>query len=62
MKTVKTILIAISAFAFVYLSLAFIQWDLNAGNWEDGVRFLVVFLGGVFGILLSIFYYSDLHK
>lgn len=62
MKAVKTILIGICTFVFIYLIASFVAWDLNAGNWEDGGRFLVGFVGGLMGVILSGMYYFDLHK
>jgi hypothetical protein len=33
----------------VYLLIAFVQWDLNAGNWSMDARFCAAMLMAVFG-------------
>lgn len=55
MKNTKKILIKILAsMLFIYLFAAFIQWDLNAGNWDATQRAAVALLGGMIGVLACI--------
>lgn len=59
MKAVKTILLGIATFALFYLMVAFILWDLNAGNWEERDRFLVVGIGGIISFGASFSFYKN---
>lgn len=47
----KNLLMAMCIITTIYLSMAFIVWDLNAGNWNEGVRAMTT-LFAVFGTFI----------
>lgn len=57
---IKRILISILIFTFVfvffYMSAAFINYDINAYNWDIGGRAFVSIFGGFIGLISVIIY------
>jgi hypothetical protein len=47
----KPIIAAILTMVVLYLLISFAIWDLNAKNWEIGVRVLYAFWGTMFSVL-----------
>ena len=41
----------ISLMLLFYLMGAFIEWDINPGNWAEGARFIIA----IIGVLVSVF-------
>lgn len=57
---IKRILMSVLIFTFVvvffYISTAFVNYDINSGNWDMGVRAFTVIFGNTFGVMLVIIY------
>ena len=50
----------IMSMCFIYLLLAFITWDMNAGNWELGARLMYAMLGTICSVIASIVRYENI--
>ena len=48
---IKSVIAFIAAVMVVFLSFAFILWDINPANWTEGTRAMSVLLGSLFGAL-----------
>lgn len=57
---IKRILMSVLIFTFVvvffYISAAFVNYDINAGNWDMGVRAFIIVFGNTIGVMLVIIY------
>jgi hypothetical protein len=42
--------VALSVWASMYLSVAFVQWQLDPSEWSEGARFVFVLSGLAFSI------------
>lgn len=62
---IKRVLMSVLIFTFVvvffYISAAFVNYNMNAGNWDIGVRVFTVIFGNTFGIISVIFYNALLY-
>jgi hypothetical protein len=51
-KLLVLILAGLSWVAATYFTFAFVCWDLNAGNWSDGARFICAMVGVFFPTIM----------
>jgi hypothetical protein len=44
----------IMSMCFIYLLVAFMTWDINAGNWEIGARIMYVLFATICSAVIAI--------
>jgi hypothetical protein len=55
MKTIAPLLAFLAMVVMVYLSIAFVVWDLNPSNWRENTRAVAAFVGIPFGVAVAFF-------
>ena len=53
-KTILALVAFIAANVMVYLAFAFIAWELDPAQWNNGGRAVLVGFGAFFGILSAV--------
>lgn len=56
---IKLIFTTISFMLLFYLTGAFIQWDINPGNWPDAARFLIAIIGVPVSVFIGGIVYTE---
>jgi hypothetical protein len=52
----------IMSMCFIYLLFAFTMWDMNAGNWELGVRIMYAMFGTICSVIVSMMKHEMMNK
>lgn len=60
-RILMSILIFTFTVVFFYISAAFVNYDINSGNWDMGVRAFTVIFGNTIGVILVFIYNTFSH-